>query len=239
MSKKDDIVSEILKDLPVDVAIEVELPSENKAYAIDESTRVLLRPMTFDDEKSLVSAGRDSNPINLLLERCVSNIKVPDLLSMDKLYLILKLREISYGDNYDVLLICPSCQAENPVTILLSQLAINPVPDDFTDPIEIDLPKLGKKAKVRIPRVRDEKTLSDPKTSSDQLWRFVTEIAGQTDKAVIAAVVNKLPLIDIKTIIKAMKTDYGVETKVNLQCTSCGGGKVVDLPIGENFFGVK
>jgi hypothetical protein len=239
MSKQEDIVESILKDLPVDVAVEVELPSENKPYKLEEGTTILLRPMTFDDEKALVSANKQGNPVNLLLERCVENIKVADLIAMDKLYLILKLREISYGDDYDVMLICPKCEAENPITVRLSELPVNPVPDDFTDPITIELPVLKKQVKVRLPRVRDEKVLSDPKNSSDQLWRFVTEIDGHTEKSVIAAVVKKLPLKDIKTIIRTMKTDFGVETQVNLKCTSCGGGSVVDLPISANFFGVN
>jgi hypothetical protein len=195
--------------------------------------------MTFEDEKALVSASKNDDPVNLILQRCTTNIRIPDLLSMDKLYLIMKLREISYGDDYNTLLICSQCKAENPTTVKLSQLNVNPVPDDFQDPITVMLPTLKKEAKVRLPRVRDEKMMVDPAVALDQIWRFVTEIDGHTDKSIIARVVDKLPLKDIRTILNAIKTDFGVDTKIKFECGSCGGVTVVDLPIDSNFFDVN
>jgi hypothetical protein len=158
---------------------------------------------------------------------------------MDKLYLIMKLREISYGDDYNTLLICSHCAAENPTTIKLSHLNVNPVPDDFTDPVTVMLPTIKKEAKVRLPRVRDERMMQDTQAALDQIWRFVVEIDGHTDKSIIAPVVDKLPLKDIRTILNAVKTDYGVDTKIKFECNSCGGVTVVDLPIDSNFFDVN
>ena len=239
-SAKQAVIDEILKELPIDTAVEVELPSECRVYTLEDSgAPITIRPMTFEDEKALVSAGKNDDPVNLILQRCTTNIRIPDLLSMDKLYLIMKLREISYGDDYNTLLICSQCKSENPTTIKLSQLNVNPVPDDFQDPITVMLPTLKKEAKVRLPRVRDEKMMVDPAVALDQIWRFVTEIDGHIDKSIIARVVDKLPLKDIRTILKAIKTDFGVDTKIKFECTSCGGVTVVDLPIDSNFFDVN
>jgi hypothetical protein len=239
-SAKQAVIDEILKELPTDTAVEVELPSECRVYTLEDSgAPITIRPMTFEDEKALVSAGKNDDPVNLILQRCTTNIRIPDLLSMDKLYLIMKLREISYGDDYNTLLICSQCKSENPTTIKLSQLNVNPVPDDFQDPITVMLPTLKKEAKVRLPRVRDEKMMVDPAVALDQIWRFVTEIDGHIDKSIIARVVDKLPLKDIRTILKAIKTDFGVDTKIKFECTSCGGVTVVDLPIDSNFFDVN
>ena len=104
MQSKEDIIADILKDVPSDTTIEVELPSECKAYNMDGSEILKLRPMTFDDERSLIGTG-EGDPVNILLEKCFTGVKVLDLLPMDKLYLIMKLREISYGDIYETLLI--------------------------------------------------------------------------------------------------------------------------------------
>jgi hypothetical protein len=240
MEAKQEIIDELLRELPQDTAIEVELPSECRVYTLpDPGAPITIRPMTFEDEKALVSSKKEQDPVNLILQRCTTNLNIPDLLSLDKLYLIMKLREISYGDDYNTLLICGLCKAENPTTIRLSTLNINPVPDDFTDPIEITLPTLKKKAKIKFPRVRDERFFTNTEDSLDQLWRFVSEIDGHTDKSIIAAVVNKLPLKDVRTIMKAMKTDFGVDTKVKFECNSCGGASVIDLPIDANFFDVN
>lgn len=237
---KQHIIEDILKNLPSENIIEVELPSENKAYRLeDPGSPITLRAMTFEDEKSIANAGANENPVNIILGRCLTNIKVLDLLPMDKIYLLLKLREISYGDEYKTLLICSHCKAENPTTVNLSELNVNPVPDDFCDPIEVFLPGIQKNAKVKLPRVRDERIISDTETFMEQLWRFVSEIDGHSDKAIVAQVVQKLPLKDIKTIINAFKTDYGVDTRIKMQCNKCGGVSVLDLPFDANFFNVN
>jgi len=239
-SAKDEIINELLKDLPSENAIEVELPSECRVYKlIDPEQGITIRPMTFEDEKVLVSANKSEDPVNIILNRCVTNINISDILPMDKLYLIMKLREISYGDDYHTMLICSNCKAENQTIIKLSQLNINPVPDDFCEPVVLKLPILQKEIKLRYPRVKDEKIFSDPEKSLDQLWRFVLEIDGHTDKSIISAVVNKLPLRDIRTILNTLRTDYGVDTNVKFECNSCGGVSVVDLPITANFFNVN
>lgn len=238
---KQKIIDELLKAAPPSTAVEVELPSECRVYKLeDPELPVTIRPMTFEDEKSLVgSAKSNQDPVNMILQKCVTNIKVQDLLPMDKLYLIMKLREISYGNDYKTLLICTNCKSENPTTIKLSELNVNPVPDDFCDPVEVELPEIKKKAKIRLPRVRDEKVLQDSAGALEQLWRFVQEIGGHSDKSIIAAVVNKLPVRDVRTILNAMKSDYGVETKVKFNCKDCGGVSIVDLPIDANFFNVS
>jgi len=237
---KNEIIEDILKELPSDVAIEVELPSENKLYTLEDPTSpITLRPMTFEDEKHLVSAKQGEDPINLVLQRCLTNLKVLDLLPMDKLYLIMKLREVSYGDEYSTLLICKSCKAENPTKIHLSELNVNPVPDDFSEPIEVELKTIKKKAKIRLPRVRDERQTKNAGEALDHLWRFVVEIDGHTDKSIIAPVVDKLPLRDIRHILKAIQTDFGLDTMIKFECNQCGEISVVDLPIDANFFDVS
>lgn len=115
MQDANDIVDDILAGVPVSTDVEVNLPSENRIYRLlDESKPITIRPMTFEDEKSLINGEDDEDSVNLLLSRCVSNINVNDLITIDKFYLLMKLREISYGDDYNVLLMCSHCGAENP-----------------------------------------------------------------------------------------------------------------------------
>lgn len=237
---KQRIIDDILKDLPTSVETEVILPSESKLYTLkDPSSPITLRPMTFEDERALISGSKDVDPVSLLLQRCVTNINIAELLPMDKLYLLMKLREISYGDEYKTTLICQHCRFENITTIKLSELSVYPVPDDFHEPVEVTLPKIGKKAKVKFPRVKDEKFLGNSETVFDNLWRFVVEIDGHQDKSIIAAVLDKLPLVDMKTITNALKLEYGLETKVKLVCSKCQGTSLLELPIDANFFNVS
>ena len=240
LAAKEEVIADLLKDLPSDSDIEITLPSECKVYHLpDPAAPITMRPMTFEDEKNIIGSKAGEDPINLILSKCVTNLNIGDLLSLDKLYLIMKLREISYGNEYKTLLICPSCKAENPVSVMLSELTVNPVPDDFTEPVSVFLPSLKREAKIKFPRVRDEKILSDTQTMMDQLWRFIVDIADNTDKSIISGVLDKLPLKDARTILNAMKTDFGVETKIKLDCSECKEVSVVELPINANFFDVN
>lgn len=234
----DDLVDELFAGSPRSTEVPISFPSENRVYNLeDESSPVTLRPMVFEDEKALVSSKNEIiDPVNTLLSRCVSNINIEQLLSFDKLYLLLKLREISYGDDYSCLLICQKCKAENKKIIKLSELNVYPVPDDFKDPIKITLPILKKEVEIRYPRVRDEKFIEN---IFDNLWRFINSVDGHTDKALISKVVKKLSIADIKFITKNIETPYGVDTKVKFECDKCGGVSVVDLPFDSNFFDVS
>jgi len=235
-TKKQEIIDDLLKDLPSESAIEVNLPSENKIYALDDpGAPITLRPMTFEDEKQVISADKNQDPVNIILQRCITNLHVGELLISDKLYLIMKLREISYGDDYTTTIVCNGCKTENNTTIKLSQLRIEPVPSDLCDPLEVHLPSIGKMVKVRIPRVKDEKLFGGGDIYTN-LWRFVEEIDGQFDKIIISAVLKKLPLRDMKLILKAMKTDFGVDTRIKFLCSECQETAVVELPINANFF---
>ena len=219
-ANKQTIIDELLKNLPPETSVEVSLPSENRVYSLpDPLALVTLRPMTFEDEKSLISSPKGQDPINIILNRCCSNISI--------------------GDDYHTNLICPSCKEENPTVIRLSQLNVNPVPDNFQDPTEVALPSIKKKAKVRLPRLSDEKYMKTTEESLSNIWRFVTEIAGHTDKHIIASVLEKLPIKDMRIILKAMKTDFGVDTKVKFDCAGCSTQSVVELPIDSNFFDVN
>jgi hypothetical protein len=237
---KEDIIKELLQELPSDSAVEVELPSECRVYNLkDPGGPITIRPMTFEDEKNMLGSKEGEDPINIILSRCTTNLNVLDLLTLDKVYLVMKLREISYGDEYNTLLICRNCKAENPTTIKLSQLNVNPVPDDFEDPTEVFLPGIKKTAKVKFPRVRDEKLLSDPAELMDKLWKFIEQIGEHKDKSIIAPVLEQLPLKDARTILNAMKTEFGVDTKVKFHCSNCKEVSVVELPIDANFFDVS
>ena len=156
------IIDNILKNMPSNDEVAVELPSKNKFYnLVDPSKPISLKPMTFDDERAMMSKkSGGSDIINILLSRCMTNLDVGSLLQMDKLYLIMKLREISYGDDYNASITCENCKTENKVKFQLGSLPVTYVDDDYTNPITIELPILKKEVKLTLPRVKDESYFS-------------------------------------------------------------------------------
>jgi hypothetical protein len=233
-------LSELFSNLPLESDLIVTLPSEGKFYE-DKNSQVTISPIKFEDEKQLVSSYKNNvNPINLLLTKCVKNLDIQKLLLIDKLYLLLKIRQISYGESYPAIVTCPKCKSESEIEIKLNELLINPIPEDLTDPRELNLPKLNKKAKVRFPRVSDEAFLVSQQEIYNNVWRFVVELNGSTDPVFIAKAIPKLPIMDVKKLIKEiMREDLGLSPKFLLDCDKCGKISEMEVPINENFFSVS
>ena len=233
------ILDSILEHMPSVDTVEVDIPSKNRFYNLqDAAKKVSLRPMTFEDERAMMS---NKNPnvdsLNMLLSRCVSNIDVGQLLQMDKLFLVMKLRELSYGEDYKVDITCTSCKKDNKVTFQLNKLAVNYVEDTLTDPVEINLPILKKAVKVRLPRVTDENYFSNANIAIQNMWRFVEEVDGHTEKAIISKVIPQLPLKDAHTLMEIMgAAKYGLDTRVRFVCNYCDHNEIMELPITADFF---
>ena len=240
---KQQSVDSILEHLPPEVEEIVDLPSKGRFYNTTEP--VIVKPMTFDDEKALISSTKGkTDPMSLLLSRCVKNVNPHELLMMDKVFIFMKIRQLSYGTDYEVRITCPKCEEAGEVKIDLTTLPVNDIPDDFEDPREFELPVLKKKVKVRFPRGRDEKYLKNPEVAASQFWRFVEEIDGVTDKGVIAEVMKQLQsknaLADIHKIISEVtRADFGVEAKFIYLCSECDEETLMEVPIGEDFFTMK
>ena len=235
-----DAIDSILENLPTELETDVDLPSKCKFYSLpDPGSNVSVRPMTFEDEKAIATIKKSDrmNPINYLLSRCVNNLNINELLLMDKMYLLYKIREVSYGPEYEVNITCPKCNSDSEVKIDISKLLLNEVPDDLTDPREVTLPAIKKNAIVRFPRLKEEKYLNFIENKNGQFWRFIESIDGHSDKKVISKVLDKLPLGDMHVLISELtKAEYGLDSKINYICGDCEGETVVDIPIGENFF---
>jgi hypothetical protein len=237
--QESEILAQLLENLPSQTEIEVTVPSKNKFYTLLDPTKgITLRPLTFEDEKDLVSSkSASSDLLNTLLTKCVTNIPVNQILQIDKLFLIMKIREMSYGDDYKASISCPSCNATNRVSFFLSELGVNYLEEDAQDPLEVELPILKKKIKIRRPRVADEQYLLTSEKTLANLWRFVEEIEGHTKKTIISEVVKQLPLRDAHTIINFLGgEEVGINTNVHFICNYCDHSGDMTLPITGDFF---
>ena len=234
----EEAVEKILEHLPTEIETTIDVPSRGRFYHLkDPSLPLTVRPMTFEDEKVIAATRERDKLINILIDRCVSNIDINELLIFDKLYLLLKIREVSFGKDYTVEDICGNCGFHNEITFDISDFKLNEVPDDLTDPRELTLPTLQKTVKVRFPRVIDEQHLQKTTELMDQIWRFVEEIDGNTNKTVIHKVIQKLPSKDVHVLVKNIfGTDYGINTKATYSCDNCVNVNIADLSVTQDFF---
>ena len=233
------IIDNILGNMPSVEEVPMDLPSKNKFYNLqDPGKPITLRPMSFEDERAMMSKKNvNMDILNILLTRCVSNINVGSLLQMDKLYLVMKLRELSYGNEYTASINCAGCRKDNKITFSLSELPVVYLEDDAVNPIEVELPILKKQIKVRRPTVEDEQYFANAEFAIGNLWRFVEEIDGHSQKKIISKVIPQLPLQDAHAVLDAVAaTKYGVDTKVRFVCNFCDYNEVMELPISADFF---
>ena len=235
-------IDDILKEMPANEAIELDLPSKNRFYNLKEPGKpITLRPMTFADEKSMLSKNTGNlDIINKLLARCLENVDVGQLLQIDKLYILMKLREISYGPEYTVSINCSKCKSENKVNFQLDTFNVRYADDNLTDPRTVHLPVLKKDVVVRLPRVTDEKYFANTEQSLVNLWRFVEKIDKYDSKPVISKVIPQLPIKDAHTLLEAIGcNDYGIDTNVRFDCAYCDNVESMELPITTDFFSSK
>jgi hypothetical protein len=240
-SVKQDIIDKLLKDVPVEEETILDFPSLGKFYNTDGKP-VTLKPMSWEDEKILVSTGGGPAAVESLLNRCLQGISSAELIPMDKVYVLLKLREISYGAEYEVIITCPApmCKHKGEVSININELRIVKVPEDFEDPREVTLPKSGLKVKVRFQKASEEQFFSEPGLFYGNLWRLVTQIGGYTDREIIAGTLKQLPLIDLHTLKDAIFVEqYGVDTRFMYGCPKCKTETLMEVPLGSDFFSVN
>ena len=109
------------------------LPSLGKLNSIKDS--VTLRPMTTDEELLRLDAtGREANRVFCdIIDACVvepKKFKSYYLPIQDQVFLIYKLRTVTYGSKYNVSLICPHCGSPITLDVDLDSLPINYIEEE-------------------------------------------------------------------------------------------------------------
>lgn len=238
----EDLVADILAEIPDDVEVKANFPSRGKFYErLDESKPITIRPLTFDDERYISNLKIKSGEqvINAIISRCISNMNPEELLEMDKVYILVTIRQISFGSDFKARITCPKCSEITEASIDLTRLGVRKIPESFKNPRKAKLPVCKKDAMVRFPTQADEKYTKNSNVAAKNIWRFVDSIAGVTDKKVISDVIDRLPLQDIKALLKGIGgADYGIETSFIFECPDeyCGEETVMEVPFDEDFF---
>ena len=239
----DQELSEIFSDSPSEVEQEVELPSRGIFYS-PRIDKIKIKPLLFEDEKSILLAKKNKiDVLEHIFQRCLvgsTSEFLSNMVAIDKIYLTIKLREISFSKNYKANVVCPGCNNQYEVIIGIDEIPVNYYDKDKMDPLEIMLPNLKKLVKVKVLRSKDEYLYAKAEnTLVDNLWRFVAEIAGKTNPVVIAKALEKLTLLDAKVIIDTITLQgYGIDPKFEYVCSDerCQYKGILDIPLTEDFF---
>ena len=237
---RDKELDALFANIPLETPTLADLPSKGRFYTGFKGVQV--SPLLFEDEQRiLLSKNKNINPVNEIISKCITGINLNDLLIMDKLYLLLKIKEISYGPEYKFETTCPKCGFRAETSLDVSKnLPITYVSDEISDPREITLPVLKAKVGVRFPRVVDEQYLSDIDIALNNLYRFVVSINDNKDPVFIAKALKKMNIRDLKTISMSIhRNDLGVDARFIFECPECKYNAPLGVPFDANFFSVS
>lgn len=243
----------------------VEIPSHGYLYKeatddpdILEKGSIKIRPMTVNEEKILTTSRlvKSGQALDMIFQNCIkSRINPSELLSSDRVFLMLWLRSISYGNIYKFNLTCPNnaCGRRFEYEVDLSEHPIEEIEDSSVEePFELTLPVMKYKIWFRLPRGKDEieiiKMQNKPKKVDDTDESIVRRLSSVIEKiedpegneipsAQHQAFVESMVGRDASEFRKAIDShDGGVEDIQNIQCPHCDHEFDTPIPITESFF---
>ena len=232
----------------------LELPSKGKFYKNIPAT-IHVRPMTGEEEQILATPRwvKTGKAIDMIFKKCIKE-KIPteDLLSVDRNYLLIFLRGISYTPEYDVEIKCPACATNFATTINLDELEVEDCPDDFdVNQLVGELPKTKCGYRYRLATGADEQAVTayrdrrvqmfgDQSNDDTLLFRTATLLdwlEGVTATREIQVVLKKLPIQDVSHLRNTInEPPFGVDTKIPMVCPSCAEEFSIELPLETDFF---
>lgn len=200
-----------------------ELPSGNE---------IELREMTGAEEELLTNQRliRSGDAVNQVLANCILRIgdndkptlsDVMDMLSGDRLFTLVKLRQISLGDEVELELTCSNtaCRAKTRVTVNLDDLSVMPYGEERE--FVFSLPASGAKVRFGYLDGQKEKRLAqiqEPSISSAMLIRIVDIDGKPPTKKALA----EMSLRDRNALRSEMlSVDGGIDTTIECDCESC------------------
>ena len=239
-------------------AEELLLPSLGLSHGIRS---LWLRPMTLQEERMLTNKtlAKQGKVHDTIFNACITHgtdvdgkvipkekINIDDLYVEDEFAIFIFLRQISYGNDYEVTLECPHCNTGREQVINLeADLNVTFAETDEAGKIItpetdiIELPKSKTKVKFHWPKKKDSNRADG---DSYAMIPYIIDDADGVPEVILDEWVKRLIGLDVSVIRKAIqKTPFGLSKDVsfvckNSECSKHNETQEVALPITAEFF---
>lgn len=202
-------------------------------FTLPSGIEIGLVEMTGAEEDLLTNRRlmKNGEAINQVLLNCTKRLgenaepkmkDVLDLLSGDRLFALVRLRQVSLGDEVELELACPNtgCGERTALTVNLGDLEVTPYGEERE--FEFTLPGSGRKVKFGYLDGHKEKRLAalkEPNLTAAMMIRIL-EIDGQPPSK---KALNEMSMGDRSALRKEMlRVDGGIDTQVDVSCDACG-----------------
>ena len=245
-------------DIPVSA---VPIPSGGVIYPPENPLHmqqtVDIRGMTAREEDILMSRAliRKGTVITELIKSCITTdgIDVQSLIGGDRNALMIAIRILGYGAEYNGSMDCPKCEQKNEISVDLNNLEVK---DLKAAPIEpgqnkfaFTLPITKKEVVFKFLTGKEEEeilaTLEAKKKRGIQndniittrLLHSILSVDGITDRNKLAQFISFMPARDSIALRGYMdEIEPGVDMKFEFTCKNCEHWEVMPLPLGPSFF---
>ena len=238
----------------------VNLPSGGKIYGQNVDPHIELRSMTTAEEMKRLSqsgSGTYKTMCNIIDDCMVNNpgISSYDMCLGDYIFLLYKLRIVTYGSTYRITSTCPFCGCNNVSEFSLDDLTVMPFDEETNNKFkEFELPVSKKVVTLNY------QTPSMFDSVSEQVKEFRSKTKGKqpdptliyTIKSLIDTVdgkkpnplnidnwIKNLPMLDTNTILNyadRLNNSIGIDTAIQNECDICGLTYDLNLSITNEFF---
>jgi len=202
-------------------------------FTLPSGPEVGIVEMTGVEEDLLTSQRliKTGEAVNQVLANCIKRIgdndapgmkDILDMLSGDRLFALVRLRQVSLGDEVDLELACPNmaCGARSYLTVSLDGLEVTPYPEERE--FDFTLPGSGKVVRFGYLDGHKEKRLAalkQPSLTAAMMIRILS-IDGQPPSK---KHLNEMSMRDRSALREEMtRVDGGIDTAVDVSCDSCG-----------------
>ena len=236
------------------------LPSKGKIYEKPLNPNIELRSMTTREE--MLRQSSSDRPYKLLadiIESCIVSekpeIKVYDMCIGDYEFLLHKLRVVTYGPDYKMLVQCVKCNNVESKKFDLDELEVLEFDEnEYAELKTLDLPRTGKRVTLNIqtPRMLDEIELDikqfkkrnknitfDPRTLIT-LKHLIDYVDGnKLSQDQLETFVMELPAKDSTAILnraEKLTAKVGLNTEFLFTCDQCGFDNTTFFRFGPEFF---
>lgn len=234
------------------------LPSKGLLYSENFSPNITLRSMTTEEEMRRLSySDSEYEKMAKIIDDCIIEdlpISSYDMCIGDYQFLLHKLRIVSHGKDYNMVIQCPNCGEIVKATVDLDEEEVFEFDPDVGLDTNITLPISKKEIKLRLqtPRmidaVKEKAQDMRKKTKFNIKYEYLFTIMSLIDKVdsktvneiALEKFVRELPIQDANYILAKgdeLNGKVGLDTSVIAKCSNCGFRVVTNFREQPEFYG--
>lgn len=234
------------------------LPSKGLIYDTPINSTVALRSMTtLEEMRRLTPSDTPYKAMSDIIESCMETppqIHVYNMSLSDYQFLLHKLRIVTYGPEYKMLIKCKECGAVTETVADLDTLPLTEWSEEIISMMHVTLPKSNAEIELKFQTPRDLDLIAyrnkEMKKKTKQgidysilftLMSIIAKVDGRTlSELELESFVKNLQSKDGNYLLNAatkLNNAIGLENKIKVSCVECGAEMDAPFRITSEFFG--